>query len=187
MDNIRLLSQKGMLSRVAAVITKDNVGEVVSLIDFCEELGINLKLFDMYATPETRGKWNQTYALLGQIKKQVERRSLSVRQIGYTQAFGIPSLEYETKGGITVRIKDSQSGTRYHQELCSDCPSLPCQEGLYTILYSSDQRLIPCRLSTKHFEADTPDKFRENLKYLIGVFQKAYHENKFWENGKRQL
>ncbi|MDP7506263.1 MAG: hypothetical protein QF362_02355 [Candidatus Woesearchaeota archaeon] len=176
-----------MLNRVAAVVTQDNINQIGYFIDFCEELGINLKLFDMYATPETKEIWNQHYEFLNQMKKEIETRATSIRQITYTQSFGIPSLEYQTKGGITVRVKDSMSGTRYNRNLCSECVSLPCQEGLYTILYSSNQKLIPCRLSPIHFEADTPEEFRENLKYLIGVFQKADHENKFWENGKQKL
>lgn len=186
-SNIKLLSSKNMLSRVAAVVTQNNVSQVQGLIDFCEGLEINLKIFDMYSTPETKNRWNKSYEFLDQIKNEIEKRSSSVRQITYTQSFGIPSLEYKTKKGITIRVKDSMSGTRYHNNLCSNCSSLPCQEGLYTILYSSSKKLIPCRLSPVHFEADAHEKFRENLKYLIGIFQTAYHENKFWENGKQNL
>jgi molybdenum cofactor biosynthesis enzyme MoaA len=186
-ENIKLLSSKNMLNRVAAVVTQDNLDQIKPLIKFCEELHINLKLFDMYATPETKKQWSQSYTLLNDIKKEVEQVSTSVRQINYTQAFGIPSLEYKTKNNSTIRIKDSTSGTRYHQDLCATCISLPCQEGLYTILYSSNQKLIPCRLSPSHFEANTPQKFRENLKYLIEVFQKSYHENKFWKNEKQNI
>lgn len=185
--NIKLLSTKKMLNRIATVVTQDNINQVELLIDFCEELSINLKLFDMYATPETKEKWNKSYGFISQISEKVEKRSNSVRQISYTKTFGIPALEYQTKEGIKIRIKDSFSGTRYHQDLCSGCDSLPCQEGLYTILYSSNQKLLPCRLSRTQFEANTPEKFRENIKYLIGVFQTAYHENKFWNNEKQRL
>lgn len=184
MGNIKLLANKKLLNRVAAVVFRENIGEIGGLIDFCEELGINLKLFDMYATPDTKGRWNEDYVFLDEMKRKIEKRSTSVRQITYTQSFGIPALEYETKGGIHVRVKDSMTGTRYNNSLCSSCPALPCQEGLYTILYSSDKKLIPCRLSPTHFDAETPEQFKESLVYLIRVFQEAYHENRFWENEK---
>lgn len=180
MNNLKSLSKIGKLHRIASVIGKDNEDEIESLIDFAENMKINLKLFDMYSTPNTKNNWNETYSSLTKIKEIVEKRSVNVRQIEYTKSFGIPALEYQSKKGIKIRIKDSKMGTRYHTDLCTDCNSLPCQEGLYTILYSSSQKLIPCRLSPKHYEADTTEKFKESLRFLIDIFKNSYHDNKYW-------
>ncbi|MBC8494798.1 radical SAM protein [archaeon] len=180
MDNIHALTDVGILKRVAMVVTSENVDEVESMIDFCEELGINLKLFDMYATSATLELWKNMYSPLDKAREIVESRSTTARQVTYTKNFGIPSLEYETKAGIIVRIKDSTAGTKYSQEFCGDCNALPCQEGLYTVLYSPNKKLIPCRLSPAHFEAETPEQFRTSLKKLINIFQQSHHENRFW-------
>ncbi|NQU98940.1 radical SAM protein [Candidatus Woesearchaeota archaeon] len=182
MRNIRELAEQKILNRVATVVTRDNVHEIEDIIDFCEELGINLKLFDMYATTKTRELWKNLYSPMQIAKKEVEKKAIKTRQVGYTKHFGIPSLEYELKSRTLIRIKDSQSGTRFSEEFCPDCNNLPCQEGLYTILYSSDQKLIPCRLSHTHFKAETTNEFRTNLKKLINIFQEAYHDNKFWSD-----
>jgi GTP 3',8-cyclase len=180
MDNIKTLSERGFLQRIAAVITKDNIDEIDEILDFCEGYNINLKLFDMYSTDITKDVWNYFYSPLNVAKKIVDKRTINKRQIEYTKKFGIPSQEYELKSGIKVRIKDSTSGTRYHEEFCKGCNLSSCQEGLYTILYSSDQKLIPCRLSPVHYKADTKESFEKNLKELVGIFKGAYHENKFW-------
>jgi molybdenum cofactor biosynthesis enzyme MoaA len=183
-DNIRKLAHGRILRRVAMVVTNDNVDEVSEILDFCEELNINLKLFDMYSTPKSYAVWNTAYSPLHSAKKIVEERAVKIRQVSYTKNFGIPSLEYELKNGMVVRIKDSTGGTRYSKDFCSCCTNLPCQEGLYTILYSSDKKLIPCRLSPTQFDAKTPSDFRKNLRTLINIFRESYHENKFWRMKK---
>jgi molybdenum cofactor biosynthesis enzyme MoaA len=180
LNNVRILAKEGILKRVAAVVTNDNVQDIGNLLDFCEAEGINLKLFDMYSTPHTKDQWFKIYSPLDQARKTVADRAVQVRQIEYTKDFGIPSLEFATAKGTLVRIKDSNSGTRYSEALCRDCSSLPCQEGLYTILYSADKKLLPCRLSPNAYDARTPDLFRVNLRGLIDIFKQSYHENKFW-------
>ncbi|MCB9362000.1 radical SAM protein [Candidatus Woesearchaeota archaeon] len=182
MNSIRETAKRGILNRLAMVVTEENLGQVESLLDLTSELGINLKLFDMYSTTCNKGQWGSLYTPLERARNQVKKRSKHARQITYTRFFGIPSLEYELKNSShTVRIKDSTSGTRYHDDFCDSCSSLPCQEGLYTIFYSSDKQLIPCRLSPVYLDASHPKMFQIGLRYLIDVFQDSYHENKFWE------
>lgn len=179
-NNIRGLAQERILKRIGTVVTKENINEISNIMDFCEKLRINVKFFDMYSTPETTNIWRYVYSPMNLVRKIVEERGVEVRQVEYTRNFGIPCFEYKLKSGICVRIKDSTSGTRYSQELCGECNRLPCQEGLYTIMYSSDAKLIPCRLSWIKFSAETVQQFGENIKKLINIFQNSYHENKFW-------
>lgn len=179
--NIKRLAKKRILKRIDMVVMKDNIDEIDSMINFCEDLEINLKLLDVYAVPETKKFWKSKYSALSQATQIIKKRAGIIKQYDYTRSFGIPTFDYKLPSGIIVRIKDSKQGTRYSKYLCKNCQSFPCQEGIYTILYSSDKKLIPCRLSPVHLEAQTLKQFRINLRRLIKVFQNSYYQNKFWK------
>lgn len=168
---IRLLASKKLLTRLNLVVTKHNVDEVFSVIDFCKELGCNLKLLEVCSVPIPYSNWEDFHVKLDDIERQLVEKSKSVAPHEYSKSFGIPMPVYNVDG-VNVTVKSSLYGSRYDAEgICKGCNYFPCHEGLYDMYLLPDDRLCGCRWSDTSV-AQNQD-FRETLDFMVNVFQRA--------------
>ena len=139
-DAIRQGAALGVVKRINFVLTRLNADQIPGVLALCREVGIGLKIFDMYPVPETALHWQMVYmppdALL------VEGRAAA--PYAYTSRYGTPTRELVVDG-VPLRIKNCFDGTRYHKR-CQECAAYPCPEGLYCLAVTPALRVAPCRL-----------------------------------------
>ena len=184
-SNIRTFANSGKIDRLSMVVTNENFDEVIQVMDFCEDLGIGLKLLDVYQTPETKEFWRSNYTPLDKITDILANKAFRSNESRYTKRFGIPSMDYHIGSetdSIRVRVKDSRAGTRYSSEYCSDCSIAPCQEGLYNILHATDGSILPCRFSPTQLPGKSLEDFRNSIEQVINIYQKSHLNCGFWRS-----
>ncbi len=164
-----------ILQRLNFVLTTLNMTEIPRLLSICGDLGVSLKVFDLFAVPETQSIWRELYAPPQALKLTGD----SLASNSYTERYGIPTNEL-IADGVRVVVKDSWNGTHYHS-LCRSCPAFPCQEGLYCIVVTPSLTVVPCRLGFPFYRkcADTR-QLVEALNRVISIFNESEHDRLFW-------
>lgn len=169
LDGIRLLAQCGLLLRVNMVYNKFNKDEVYDIIDFCRELGCDLKLLDVVSVPVPFSNRQDVFIDINPLEKELAEHCDKVLSHEYSRGFGTPCFRYQF-GTCIVTMKNSTAGSHYDREdICASCPDYPCHEGLYDIFCLADGRLCSCRWT----EAQKYGDREEQLKYLIDRFRKS--------------
>ncbi|MCB8967687.1 MAG: radical SAM protein [Ardenticatenaceae bacterium] len=175
-EGLRQAAVTGIVQRVNFVLTQLNVDEVPGILALCRELGIGLKIFDMFPVPETAVLWQTLYAPIEAINLDGE----PAPPYAYTRQYGTPTRELIVDG-VHVRIKNCQDGTRYHT-VCQQCPFFPCPEGLYCLLVTPSLTVVPCRLG-EHLYRHCHDfaELRQAIAQAIQLYQESYFANLFHE------
>jgi molybdenum cofactor biosynthesis enzyme MoaA len=137
---LRLGAEKGLVQRINLVLTQLNFDQIPGIHALCKELGIGMKIFDMFPVPETEKIWQALYAP----PDALSLKGTPAPPYAYTQKYGTPTRE-KMVDGVHVRIKNCFDGTHYHQ-VCKDCKAFPCPEGLYCLLVTPSLTVVPCRL-----------------------------------------
>jgi MoaA/NifB/PqqE/SkfB family radical SAM enzyme len=173
---IRQGAELGVVKRINFVLTRLNADQIPGVLALCREVGIGLKIFDMYPVPETELHWQLVYMPPDALP--VEGRAAA--PYGYTSRFGTPTRELVVDG-VPVRIKNCFDGTRYHNR-CQECAAYPCPEGLYCLVVTPSQRVVPCRLGD-HLQQDFVDKagLRAALLEACQLYDESFYVNAYGE------
>ncbi len=155
------------------VVGKHNYDEVFDMIEFCKELGCDLKILGIVSVPVSIlfGKRGDYFQEVTSLEKKLKDNCEGIYSHEYTRGFGIPCFRYKF-GNTYVTIKNSSKGSHYDREkdgICSKCKYFPCHEGLYNLFALPDGRLWYCRKSENQKYEDR----EELMKYLISAFRRA--------------
>ena len=174
LDGIRQGAKLGLVRRLNFVLTRLNADQIPGILALCKELGIGLKIFDMYPVPETEPAWHAYFAPIDVLSLAGEVLPPDL----YTQKFGTPTQELLVDG-VHVRIKNCFTGTRYHA-MCESCPAFPCPEGLYCLQVTPSLTAVPCRLAPHLYEqCNDFDTLQATLQKFMGIYEESYFMNGF--------
>jgi len=173
--NIKLLKENNLLHRFNAVISKYNIEEFDSLVNFAHEVGTNIKTFDITEVPNQYINKKEIYTPLDNFIKNLRKKAKEEFFHPYAIAFGTPVQIYDVDS-VLISVKYTKYGSRYSDEHCKNCPFFPCDEGLYDILYYPDDTLWACRwyrprnILKNNFEKDLSTLFRlyKKTRWFIG-------------------
>lgn len=134
------------------VVLKKNMDHVWSILDFCVENNISLKLLDLVKyesftrNPTDPDKYfDRSYVDFDTFTPEFEKRFGAPITSRLTNNRGIPMLEYKISETATLTLKNSLYGSTF-ADLCKSCPIFPCQEGLFHLSLSASGNITPCRL-----------------------------------------
>ncbi len=182
-EGIEYLAANGLLKRINMVVIRDNIDHVFDMITYCGELGCNLKISDIAKTTDSFGRWQDHYANINELEKELEKRATAVQDHPYTKRLGIPTKIYSVNG-VDITVKSSSKGTSYLEgEPCNTCDFFPCEEGLYFINVLPDGDLSGCRFNIVNLESR--NDFRSSLREMMQIFQNVVHIEKL-SSGNRE-
>jgi len=170
-EGIEMLAEAGLLYRLNAVVNKHNIHEIWDIIDYCRQLGTNLKIQDVVSVPWAFNEWDSVYVDSAELEREFERRATKRTDHQYSMAFGTPTKIY-TINGVNVTLKSVRNGSHYDLDgVCRDCPYFPCHEGVYDLFVFADNTAWACNW-TDLAKAPQGSK-REQLQYMIELFQRS--------------
>ena len=176
LEAIRQGAALGVVKRLNFVLTRLNADQIPGVLALCREVGIGLKIFDMYPVPETALHWQLVYMPPDALA--VEGRAAA--PYAYTSRYGTPTRELVVDG-VPVRIKNCFDGTRYHKR-CQECAAYPCPEGLYCLVVTPSQRVVPCRLGDHlHQEFATSAELKAALQASCQLYDESFYVNAYGE------
>lgn len=172
-DGVRFLKKNGNLLRLNMVINKHNCGEVYDIINFCQELGCDLKILDVVSVPVPFSPDRQDfYREVNTLEREFAEKCDAIYSHEYSRGFGTPCYRYRF-GNIYVTVKNSKKGSHYDinsgDAICKQCKYFPCHEGLYDLFCLSDGRLCSCRWTEKQ----KYDDVLKQMDWLIEIFKRA--------------
>ena len=136
-DNIKLMTKKGIKTRINCVLTKENQNEFESILDFCINEKIDLKILDLYND-------KSKYVSLDEIKDMLLKKGFKLSSLERILGrLGTPMEVYEGFG-IKVIVKDSMRGTTYSKLVCQKCERYPCQIGIIGPIMTHDGIIKIC-------------------------------------------
>ncbi|PKN93665.1 MAG: hypothetical protein CVU44_09975 [Chloroflexi bacterium HGW-Chloroflexi-6] len=169
LTGLRLGAQKGLIQRINFVLTRLNADQLPGILALCWELGVGLKIFDMFPVPETTAAWQELYLPADFLP--LEGKPLPPNR--YTAHFGTPTRELLVDG-VHVRVKTCLDGTRYHPS-CAACPFFPCPEGLYCLMVTPSLTVIPCRLGEHLFRrCETFEQVKEAIQAGMSLYAESH-------------
>lgn len=169
MRGIRILKDLGYLMRINMVVGSFNLDEVDNMINFCKNIGCDLKLQEVASVPYPHTEWNDIHTDLSCFEETLAARSNSILVHNYARSFGIPVKIFDIDG-VMVTLKSMNVGSRYDTKgVCKECPHLLCHEGLYDIYILADGSIATCRWC----RFGSLDTFGEDLDKAIKAFQNA--------------
>lgn len=173
-EGIREGVAAGIVKRLNFVLTRLNVDQVAGVLALCKELGIGLKIFDMYPVPETEQTWHAFFTPMDILRLNGTPAPVDP----YTQKYGTPTEELIIDG-VHVRVKNCFNGTRYHT-ICQECPAFPCPEGLYCLQVTPSMTVVPCRLGTHLYRlCQNSTDLSNALSEIMDIYNNSYHANLF--------
>lgn len=172
--------------RLQMVVGSFNAHEVPSMIDFCRNHRLSLKIFDVSPCDDALAGSAQ-YAIDGYVPLDVYKAMLEADYgrplIRFSKGgYGHPKRVYTTPENTQIELRDSAQGTHYSADLCSSCPKYPCSEGMSNMVIAADGHLRFCREGgrgqTLPSQAEQggllpSDKIKENLAKAAGYFATA--------------
>ncbi|UCH94497.1 MAG: radical SAM protein [Candidatus Aminicenantes bacterium] len=145
LNGIHAARKEGLSIIINTVVTKKNIDEMESLIEYCIQNGLDLKLLDLNNYSDLpRNYWRDNYVPLANFADRLINKYGNDRIVNTVGNFGIPMLELIINKDTRVRIKDSSLGSHYGR-ICIRCKKFPCQEGLFQFTVTSDGKIKPCR------------------------------------------
>lgn len=155
--------------RINMVVGSFNLSEVDAMIDFCREIGCDLKLQEVASVPYPNSEWTEIHADLSPFEQTLESKAARVLVHDYARSFGIPVKVFDIDG-VMVTLKSMSTGSRYEIDgICRDCPHLLCHEGLYDIYVLADGSIATCRWC----RFGSLETFSEDLDKAIHAFRNA--------------
>jgi molybdenum cofactor biosynthesis enzyme MoaA/tRNA A37 methylthiotransferase MiaB len=168
---IDILSNLGLLMRINMVVGQFNLDEVFDMIEFCRNLGCDLKLQEISSVPYPHLRWSDIHQGFKQVEEALIEASEEILLHRYASAFGIPVKIYLING-VYVTLKALHYGSRFDiNGFCKGCPHFPCHEGLYDIYVLGDGSIASCRW--KRF--GSWQTFDQDLETAIAAFRRSQH------------
>lgn len=182
---LETLAELDLLLRINMVVTTENIHEIASIIEYCGELGCDLKLLDVVSVPVPFDSRSDLHVSLLPVEAELSKLASHVEHHEYARSFGTPCLIYVVDG-VRITVKNTWNGSRYDVNgICRGCEYFPCHEGLYDVFVLPDGRIAGCRWSGSSVIAD-PSVLEETrdsdsgsvgagLTAISSIFQRADH------------
>lgn len=168
---IEIINNSGRLLRLNMVVTTENKDEIFDIVDYCSQLGCNLKLLDVVSVPLPYGKRENLHVPFIELEDELGRISDRIIDHQYARSFGTPCKIYYYKG-VAITVKSTWNGSRYDiKGICNGCEYFPCHEGLYDIFNLPDKRVVGCRWSEE--SVVEAENFEGQLESMANIFQRA--------------
>ncbi|WP_018884763.1 radical SAM protein [Paenibacillus massiliensis] len=173
-EGVRMLADEGMLHRLNIVLCKHNIHEIYDVIDFCKEIGTDLKIQDVVSVPWQFKEWEELYLDTTRIEEEFLAKSTFVKDHKYARGFGTPSKIY-TINGVNVTLKSVRNGSHYDmKKVCKGCEYYPCHEGVYDLFIFPNNTSFACNWTLK---SKAPEGTKQmQLQWLIEVFQRSEYQ-----------
>lgn len=144
-ENTRKLIEACIDDRIPITLnivgTKQNIQDVMEIVNFAKTKQINTSLLDLYYTKETHNFWLDNYV---SVKQWVNDNKNSFDSIETMDDFGCGFIKmYYNAGKNYLRVKLSEAKTM-RDEHCINCPDY-CQEGIFALRLSRQGWLTPCQ------------------------------------------
>lgn len=188
-DCTKALLKAGIRTRYNIVITSYNIEQVKELVEKSLNIGVDLKLLDLYVQDVYLGGkgtsedfWNSTYQSLSQFRDWLFSISdRFVEDYWDDSAYGIPMNAYFV-GDQSIVLKDSSKGAHFSKYCIEKCEKYStCQEGIYVPFISVGNVLhingcynenLRWRLSNKT-DAEMDKDFAEMLRLFDSLVVKT--------------
>jgi len=146
--NIEEHIKKGYRTILNITLTKDNIDEIPSILDWCEEIGAHAKVSDLGKTDENTNYFYNHYVNPKSIEEYIISNSLSHKVL--IDNAGNNLIYCERKNGIHFLIKDANAG-KLHTGLCRNCiKKESCSEGIFALRVNPNGDYQPCNLCPEH-------------------------------------
>ena len=143
-QGIELLASEQLLHRLNIVICKENYDQLFDVIDYCRQLGTDLKIQDVVSVPWQFNEWESIYYDTSAIEKELEKRASYIKDHKYARGFGTPTKIY-TINGVNITFKSIRNGSHYEMDsICKNCIYYPCHEGVYDLFVFPDDKACAC-------------------------------------------
>ncbi len=179
-------------TRINAVITKHNIGDVPRLVDLSESLGVVLKLIDTMDILMDGDNWKDyngnDWVPLIDVDKMLSGR---IRNWYYTLpigGLGTPMRTLELNTGGTVMLRDATVGTNYNPAICGNCHLYPCQDALISARLTHDGQLKTCLVRNDNlidlmesYRKGDISRTRQLVSSTFGLLANAQYEPSKWK------
>lgn len=173
-QGIELLASEQLLHRLNIVICQENYDQIFDVIDYCRQLGTDLKIQDVVSVPWQFNEWKSIYYDTSEIEKELEKRASYVKDHKYARGFGTPTKIY-TINGVNITFKSIRNGSHYEMDnICNNCKYFPCHEGVYDLFVFPDEKACACNWTDLGKACGTT--VAEKLSDLIPKFQDTQYK-----------
>lgn len=183
---------EGIPTRINAVITKYNIGDVPKLVDLSESLGVVLKLIDTMDILMDGDKWKNyngnDWVSLTEVDRMLSDR---IKDRYYTLpigGLGTPMRTLELNTGGTVMLRDATVGTNYNPAICGNCNLYPCQDALISVRLTHDGKLKTCLVRNDNlvdlmdsYRGGNTDETRRTISSIFDLLDNAQYEPNKWK------
>jgi len=150
MRGVQTAIEGGLCVTINIMYTRHNASSVLDVLHFCEELGCDAKIFDVYdfggVFPE---RWEDSYANLDPFLHLLEKKYQKSDPERLPGGRGIEMTSFkigESNRLLVVNHHGARRGTRLFAPSCMSCGRYPCGGGRFHLALRSDGLLCPCRL-----------------------------------------
>ena len=143
--------QRGFRIEINSVLTQKNIGEILDVIEYADNNGIDIKLFGVN---NFEGKVNSEilYTPIDQLIVSLDNKYIKCEKEGLPGDRGIQMLKYKTKNDNRILIVDHNKKSRFNKgkktysKFCKTCRYYPCASGMFSVTLRSDGLLQTCRM-----------------------------------------
>lgn len=191
-DGIKESIKHQLPVRLQSVITKQNLPELDKIINFCTDISVDLKLFDLtyYKDAISTNKiyWQKNYISLEHVNSLLEEKFGKPQIVHAVGGFGHPNKVFTTAKNTKIMIRDTEVSA-FYTEKCKKCDNYMCQDGLCTLTLSADARLKLCRPRGINLGLNLANKngTLKTDKQIAAIFKKAIHLFKTATETKRSF
>lgn len=181
LTKIQYLQSKDIKIRLNCVVTKQNATEILELILFCSEHGLNLKLLDLSPREEYQGKaqinfFSNNYFQLKELDIPFPIISSDFRTKMIGKGTGIPMSGYDLGNGHWLQVKDS-SQKPYYASACGKCPHKEnCAEGVFSLSLSVGEILRVANCANQEYWVKLSGKGQRQITKELKEIEKIFFE-----------
>jgi len=150
-DNLICAIDLGFSIEINTVINKVNKHQVIDLISFADEKGVDIKLFGVNAY-EGMIDYDNVYADLSEIVEILDNKYQRCNNEKLRGNRGISMLKYKLTSDCYVWVLEHSQKSQYNREEkhysqnCLECKYYPCSTGRFSIMLRADGLLQGCRM-----------------------------------------
>jgi len=170
-------------TRINTVVTKENIGEIKSIVEFCRMYNFGLKLLGLeYWNVFDKSYVQKNYVDWDELSHTVFNGLKPIREMKAPGNIGIGMAEYVIAGTeIRVRFYDGW-GAKYVKQ-CLECKYFPCSSGIYGLNIFADNFVSLCRFRNIAGEwLDESDDYMVLKEKIISVLNSLQVSNLISQN-----
>lgn len=157
---IKYLREENIPIRINMVVGQYNKNEIWEMINFCENYGLELKLFDITYYRDSNSAnpdfWRDNYFSLLPLLSELQKKYGEPEIVFTIGNYGNPMSVFKPASDSPIRLRISEQSAHYVKD-CVKCKDYMCQDGFCNITLSTDGILKPCRPEGLNFNTQLTD------------------------------